>query len=308
MVITKEFVENSARKLGFDLVGFAEATELTTESERLAQWLTGSFNAGMKYMSDNTEKRRDVRSILPGAQSIISLGMNYYTGYRHGNADPDSGGKVSRYGWGRDYHLVMWEKLEILKEMMQQADPSCEMVYYVDTGPVMDKAWAVRAGLGWMGKNSNVISRRIGSWFFIATVITNCGFSASAAETDHCGSCTRCIDACPTNAIIQDGVIDANKCISYLTIENKHEIDESFSDSFDGWIFGCDICQEVCPWNVKFASDCGKKEFEPVSPFLKFDEIASMTNSEFRRRFSESPISRARLKGLRRNAAFLRGV
>lgn len=308
MAITKEFVENTARELGFDLAGFAEVTELTTESERLAQWLNGSYHAGMKYMSENTEKRRNVRSILPGAQSIISLGMNYYTGYGHSNPDPAAGGKVSRYGWGRDYHLVMWEKLEELKKKMQQADPSCEMVYYVDTGPVMDKAWAVRAGLGWMGKNSNVISRSIGSWFFIATVITNFRFTASAVQTDHCGNCTRCIDACPTGAIIQDGVIDANKCISYLTIENKNEIDDSFSDSFDGWIFGCDICQEVCPWNAKFASECGKKEFEPVSPVLKFDEVECMTNSEFRRRFSESPISRARLKGLRRNAAFLRGV
>ena len=178
---------------------------------------------------------------------IITLPENY--------SNENDKGKVSRYAWGKDYHLVIWEKLDELETMLKEIDPEFESISYVDTGPVMDKAWAVRAGIGWLGKHTNVINREIGSWFFIATLITNYEFDYSEMITDFCGTCTACIDACPTNAIVQEYVVDANKCISFLTIENKNEIPNEFKGKFDNWIFGCDICQDVCPWNQKFSVD-----------------------------------------------------
>lgn len=304
--LSSQTVREIASELGFDLIGFTPYEMLVEEAGRLEDWLANGYNAGMQYMERNQDKRRDVRLVFPGAKGIVSLGMNYYTAYTYAG-QPDNG-RISRYAWGRDYHYVMWEKLEVFKNRLREIDTSFQAVSYVDTGPVMDKAWAVRAGLGWMGKNSNIISRQIGSWFFIATVITNHEFTASAIQTDHCGECRRCIDACPTGAIVKEGVIDANRCISYLTIENKGDIDPEFRESFQDWIFGCDICQDVCPWNIKFAKECNKDEFRPVNTFIRLSEVFNMTGGEFKRKFRESPVERTRLKGLRRNAAFLLGA
>jgi len=306
MVITNQIVIEKARELGFDLIGFAKAERLDKETDRLNEWLQMGYHSGMEYMNRNLEKRRDVKLILPDARSVISLALNYYTEHKHKN-EKDLG-KISRYAWGKDYHLIIWEKLELLEEYLKEIDPNFNCISYVDTGPVMDKAWAVRAGIGWLGKHTNVINRELGSWFFIATVISNQEFDYSEIIPDHCGTCRACIDACPTNAIVQEYVVDSNKCISYLTIENKGEIDKEFKNKFDNWLFGCDICQDVCPWNNKFSTLTREKEFEPVyGTEFKLTEVINFTEQEFINRFETSPIKRAKISGLKRNSYFLLG-
>jgi epoxyqueuosine reductase len=287
-MITNQTILDLARKLGFDLVGFAKAEQLHNETEKLSRWIELGYQSKMAYMEQNHDKRNDVSLILENAESVISLGMNYYV---HGSySGKDGYGKVSRYAWGKDY------------------DDSFEAKSYVDTGPVMDRAWAVKAGIGWLGKHTNVISRDIGSWFFIANIITNHKFEYNEPLTDFCGSCTACIDECPTDAIVDEYVLDSNKCISNLTIENKGDIPEKFKGHFENWIFGCDICQDVCPWNDKFAFKKERSEFRPVINIeLNLDEVKNMTGSRFKQRFAVSPINRARLKGLKRNAEFISG-
>ena len=306
MKITNEIVIEKAKKSGFDLVGFAKAEVLNEEVDYLKEWLQKGFHAGMDYMERNQEKRRDVRNIFPDAKSIISLGMNYYTPDKH-NQSVDEG-KISRYAWGKDYHLIILDKLKNIEKELTELDPEFKSILYVDTGPVMDKAWALKAGLGWMGKHTNLINPSIGSWFFIANIFTNQEFKYSDTLTDHCGSCTACIDACPTKAIVKEYVIDANKCISYLTIENKKDIQEEFKDKFDGWLFGCDICQDVCPWNIKFSEVTSIEEFKPAGgkTVMMLNEIQEMENKSFKIRFAESPVKRAKLSGLKRNASFLK--
>jgi epoxyqueuosine reductase len=304
MKLTNEIVILKAKAVGFDLVGFAKADILKHESEHLQRWLDENFQAGMDYMKKNFERRKDVRQILPEAKSVISLGLNYYTPYSYSNEETK--GKVSRYAWGKDYHSIIWAMLDELEEELKKVDPQFECISYVDTGPVMDKAWAVRAGIGWLGKHTNVINREIGSWFFIANIITNIEFEYSEPIPDFCGSCTACLDACPTKAIVQEYVVDANKCISYLTIENKNEISDKFKGKFDDWLFGCDICQDVCPWNQKFPVDTMIKDFHPENKELNLTDILEMTEEKFKEKFKNSPIKRAKLSGLKRNAAYLR--
>jgi len=303
MKLTNEIVVEKAKRIGFDLVGFAKAEELTEEINNLEKWLSLGYHGDMAYMERNTEKRNNVSKILPDAKSIISLGMNYYTDEQYDNQKDK--GKISRYAWGKDYHLVIWEKLERLENELKEIDPEFKSKSYVDTGPVMDKAWAVKAGLGWLGKHTNVISKEIGSWFFIATLITNYKFEYSSIVTDHCGSCTSCIEACPTNAIVDEYVLDSTRCISYLTIENKKDIPGEFKDKFDNWIFGCDICQDVCPWNIKFSEITLKKEFLPQNKELELSKVINMNEEEFRIKFSESPVKRTKLDGLKRNTKFI---
>ncbi len=311
MKLTNEIVEEKARELGFDLVGFAKAEILNDEADHLEDWLKRNFLAGMSYMERNIDKRKDIRNIFPEAKSVISLGLNYYTPFLHSEKkelkNENLAGKISRYAWGKDYHLVIWDKLKILEKELNEIDPEFKSLSYVDTGPVMDKAWAVRSGIGWMGKHTNVINQNIGSWFFIANIISNYDFNYSEIITDHCGSCTACLEACPTNAITEAYVVDSNKCISYLTIENKDEIPEPFKHSFDDWIFGCDICQDVCPWNIKFSENCEVEEFNPVEVKTSIDlfEVLKMDDETFNNRFKESPVKRAKLSGLKRNASFL---
>lgn len=308
--LTNQIVIEKAHQIGFDLVGFAKADLLVDETEKLQQWLVNGYHATMSYMEKNFSKRKDVREILPGAKSIISLALNYYIPENHSN-EKDLGkaslpaGKISRYAWGKDYHLIIWQMLDELESELKQLEPELETLSYVDTGPVMDKVWAVKSGLGWMGKHSNVINPDIGSWFFIANIITNYEFDYSEIIVDHCGTCTACIDACPTKAIIKDYVVDSNKCISYHTIENRGEIPADLKSKFDNWIFGCDVCQDVCPWNIKFAIRSWVEEFKPVNKELTYQEVINLDENSFREKFAESPIKRTKLSGLVRNAKFL---
>ena len=307
MKLINEIVIEKAKAIGFDLVGFAKAEMLNEESDKLEEWLTRGYQAGMNYMERNTEKRKDVSRILPGAKSVISLAVNYYTNHQYTN--DTNKGKVSRYAWGKDYHLIIWEMLEKLEAELKEIDPTFESKSYVDTGPIMDKAWAVRSGIAWLGKHTNVINKELGSWFFIANIITNYEFDYTSPIPDFCGSCTACIEACPTDAIVQEYVVDSNKCISYLTIENKGEISQEFKGKFDNWLFGCDICQDVCPWNYKFAQPTMISDFNPLNADKEIDlqEVMKMQEVDFKERFSESPVSRAKLSGLKRNAKFLLG-
>ena len=304
-LLTNEIVIQKAKAIGFDLIGFTRAGILKKETKYLEDWLSKDYHAGMDYMKRNLEKRKDVKNILRNAKSVISLGMNYYTPYSY--SDKKDTGKISRYAWGKDYHLIIWALLDQFEEELKIVDPYFKSFSYVDTGPVMDKAWAVRAGIGWLGKHTNVINREIGSWFFIANLITNCEFDYSEQIPDLCGSCTACIDACPTAAIVEGYLIDSNKCISYLTIENKNKIPDEFEDKFDNWLFGCDICQDVCPWNQKFSVVTPINEFHPKKKEIELNEVLNMKEEEFNFQFKQSPVKRTKLSGLKRNANFLKG-
>ncbi len=312
MKITNELVNNKAKEIGFDLIGFARAELLDDEIHKYDKWIELNYQAGMEYMSRNRGKRQNVSEILTEAKSVISLAVNYYTPENYSNKKTKGKaclpvGKVSRYAWGKDYHLVIRDMLKILEQYLNECNSEFKSISYVDTGPVMDKAWAVRAGIGWLGKHTNVINREFGSWFFIANIITNVEFEYSEQIPDFCGSCTACIDACPTNAIVQEYVLDSNKCISYLTIENKGEISSEFSGKFDNWIFGCDICQDVCPWNEKFSVITKKSEFLPKNDNkeISLSEIQQMDEENFNARFKDSPVKRTKLRGLKRNAQFV---
>jgi epoxyqueuosine reductase len=305
MKMSAEIVIEKAKELGFDLVGFAPAEELKQEIDKLKKWLDKGFHADMKYMEKNIEKRKNVKNLLPDAKSIISLGMNYYTPKEYSNKQ--NKGKISRYAWGIDYHIIIWKKLDKLIFELQKIDPLFKGKSYIDTGPVMDKAWAVKSGIGWLGKHTNVINKDYGSWFFIANLITNFEYNYSIQIEDFCGSCRACIDACPTNAIVEEYVLDSNKCISFLTIENKKEIPGKFKGKFENWMFGCDICQDVCPWNNKFSKITAQAEFLPANnnSEIFIDDVISLTKDEFNKRFKDSPVKRAKITGLKRNAEFL---
>ncbi len=303
--LKNQIVLSLAKEFGFDLIGFAKAESLSDEIEKLKRWLDKGYQATMSYMEKNIHKRKDVSEILPDAKSVISLAVNYYTSHQHSN--DRSKGKISRYAWGKDYHLLIWEMLSEFESKLLEIDPELKTMSYVDTGPVMDKVWAVKAGIGWMGKHTNVINKEIGSWIFLATIITNIEFEYSELVADHCGTCTACIDACPTGAIVNEYVVDSNKCISFLTIENKENIDTEFAGKFDSWLFGCDICQDVCPWNIKFAEQTFIKDFHPLNNETELDlkRILKMNDAEFNEMFSLSPVKRTKLSGLKRNAEFL---
>jgi epoxyqueuosine reductase len=302
-MISARLVKRIAREERFDLVGIAKKFPLDLESEKLAEWIRRGYAATMDWMKHSLEARADPGKILENAKTIISLGKNYYTPF----STPVNSLKISRYAWGRDYHIIIKKMLEKVISRLEEQCNEGKFVYYCDTGPVMEKVWANRAGLGWIGKNTNLINQRIGSWFFLSEIITDveCDEYDNRAM-DHCGNCRRCIDACPTDAIVEPYVLDSNKCISFLTIENKKDcIEPELASRLEGWIFGCDICQEVCPWNQKFQFPTEEREFEPQQGNLnlKAEDIHQMSIEEFRTRFRESPVKRAKLTGLKRNAA-----
>ncbi len=296
-----ETVRQAAIDAGFDAVGFADAVPLDDAFEHYEAWIKRSYHGSMGYMERNAEKRRDVSEIVPGAQTVIVVALNYYTPFTH----EGEGGKVARYAWGDDYHDVIPERLDRIIAAINEIDPTSESKRYTDTGPILEKQWAVRAGLGWQGKHSNVLRRDIGSWFFLGVIITTLRLEPTVVMQDHCGTCTACIDACPTKAIVEPYVVDARKCISYWTIETKaHEdLPVHVIEQLDGWIFGCDVCQDVCPWN-RFQQPTSEPRFLPRGGVTVLDtgEMLSLSPDEFASRFKGSPIKRPKLAGLQRNA------
>jgi len=300
MTLTEQ-IKSKAIELGFHKIGIAKADEITLEGERLKEWLNRGYHASMQWMEKNIEKRIDPREIVPNAKSVISVAVNYYTSTPH---EPDNhDGKISRYAWGDDYHIHVTKRIQMLFECIKQLAPDSEGRYYVDTGPAMDKVWAARAGLGWQGKHTNLITKEYGSWVFLGEIITTLKLDYDEAMEDFCGTCTACIDACPTDAIHEPYVVDSNKCISYLTIEHRGEIAESLGKRFDQWIYGCDICQDVCPWN-RFQQPTNHNEFLPrawnIDPNL--DTLLQLSPEDFSQRFKNSPIKRTKREGLIRNA------
>lgn len=300
MTLTEQ-IKSKAIETGFHKVGIAKAEKLTVEAEHLKEWLNRGNHASMQWMEKNVEKRIDPKEIVPNAQSVISVALNYYTPTKH---EPNvAEGKISRYAWGDDYHIHVTKRIQTLFDCIKQLAPESDGRYYVDTGPVMDKVWAARAGIGWQGKHTNLITKEYGSWVFLGEIITTLKLDYDSPIEDFCGTCTACIDACPTDALNDPYVVDSNKCISYLTIEHRGEIAESLGEKFDQWIYGCDICQDVCPWN-KFQLETEHKEFVSrewnVNPNL--ESLKTISQKEFSKRFKNSPIKRTKREGIIRNA------
>ncbi len=295
------FVRMAALEEGFDLVGIAPAKRLDEESVRLREWLSRGYHATMVWMTNNFDKRTDPARILEGASSVVSLAKNYYVPVEH----VKSAVKISRYAWGDDYHVVIDGMLKDLVAKLSEKFPGNRFMYYCDTGPVMDKAWAEKAGVGWIGKHTNVINQETGSWIFLSEIITDLACEYDAGAVDHCGDCRACIDACPTQAIVEPYVLDANRCISFLTIENRDDsIPGDLVPKLENWVFGCDICQDVCPWNVRFHKSTDEPAFSPREKNLnlKAEDIHLMTREDFSEMFRRSPVKRAKYEGLRRNA------
>lgn len=301
-----EKIKLKASEIGFSKAGIVAPEPLVDEAARLSDWLGRGFQGEMAWMEREPEKRSDPRLLFPDAKSVVVVALNYFTPHQH-QSDANTG-KISRYAWGDDYHDVVREKLTELLAWIKSEDSSVEGKICVDTAPMMDKAWAVRAGLGWLGKHSNIITKEIGSWFFIGSLLLNIDLDYDTETVeDHCGTCTACLDACPTNAIVEPYVVDSSKCISYATIELRDEtLPADIAANLDGWIYGCDICQEVCPWN-RFEQPTDEDRFEPRNgqTDLSIAEIADMTHDDYVVRFRGSAIKRAKLSGLKRNAKYL---
>ncbi len=296
-----ERIKACALDLGFSKVGIARAEAMTEEGVRLAEWLRRGYHGTMEWMTRNFEKRIDPRNIVPNAKSVICVAMNYYTDVKH--SDDEGSGRISRYAWGDDYHDVMNERLRLLLDFIRAECPTVNAKLYVDTGPMMDKAWAVRAGIGWLGKHTNVITKEYGSWVFLGEIITDLELQYDEPITDFCGTCRACLDACPTGAIVDEYLLDSNKCISYLTIEHRGEIPDEVKPRLENWVYGCDICQDVCPWN-RFQKETSERAFNPrkhnVAP--KLEELVNLSQEEFSERFRTSAMKRTKREGLERNA------
>jgi len=284
-----------------DACGIATAGPLDVEAKRLDEWLSNGHHADMQWMTNHREKRGDPTLLVEGARSVISVLQSYYVP-EDGPVDPEIG-RISRYAWGDDYHLRLKERLFSLLEWLQETAPETEGRAFVDSAPVMDKAWAARAGLGWIGKHSNLISPDHGSWVFIGELIVTTELEPDSPMMDHCGSCTACLDACPTNAIVDPWVVDANRCISYTTIESRApETSPEIASGHGNWIFGCDICQDVCPWN-KFRTETSETSYHPRPGTLDtpLSDWLQMDSDSFSERFRRSAVKRTKHAGLTRN-------
>ncbi len=293
-------LKKEAARLGFDACGIAEAQRLNEEAERLETWLAKGRHASMAYMARNFEKRVDPRKLVPGAKRVISVLCSYWQEAEHA----EKAGKISRYAWGDDYHQVMKGRLYELYAWLESEVKTLSGRAFVDSAPVMDKVWAQRAGMGWIAKNTNLINPQIGSWFFVGSLIVDVPLACDDPFThDHCGSCTRCIDACPTDAIYQPYAVDANRCISYWTIEHRgNSLPEEIVLGQEDWIFGCDICQDVCPWN-KFSYSTKESRFLPREGIrdTPLEEWEELDLEAFRKRFKGSAVKRAKYEGFMRN-------
>ena len=299
-------IKERAKALGFDMVAIVRADVLEGEREHLEEWLRRGLHGEMRWMERDPSQRTDPRLVLPGARSVVVVALNYYTPHEHAS-DPSTG-KISRYAWGDDYHDVVGGKLKSLLAWIKEQWPEAEGKPCVDIQPMMDKAWGVRAGLGWIGKHSNLITQEYGSWVFLGELLLNLELEYDTEQMqDHCGTCTLCLDACPTRAITEPYVVDSNKCISYATIELRAtEMPEGIASNLDGWLYGCDICQDVCPWN-RFEQPTREERFEPRAGNVNasLSDILELTSETYSERFRLSAIKRAKLTGLQRNARAL---
>jgi epoxyqueuosine reductase len=296
-------VADRAYEIGFHAVGFAtidpQATQ--TAASHLQTWIDRGYHADMAWMKD--PRRQDIYQVMPDAKTVISLALNYYT--PHQRAQGEKYAKIARYAWGRDYHKVLTTKLKQLTSWLSAAFPGVAARYYVDTGPIQDKYWAQAAGIGWIGKNGNVISRKYGSWIFLGEIVTNLELTPATPHAQHCGTCTRCLDACPTGAIVEPFIVDANRCIAYHTIENRDsDLPLEIINNLQGWVAGCDICQDVCPWNQKFSTATDIADFQPYSRNLDrtFTELRSLDEAEWDRSYRGSALRRIKPAMWRRNA------
>ncbi len=298
-------IRTEATRLGFSFIGFAKAQKLDAEARRLEQWLNQGFHGKMQYMENHFEKRVDPTKLVLGAKSVIVLVHNYFP--KDKQLDPTSP-KLARYAFGEDYHFVLKRKLKDLLRFISENIGEVHGRCFVDSAPVMERDWAKIAGVGWTGKNTLLIHPRAGSYFFLAELILDLELEADAPMKDYCGTCTRCIDACPTGAISPKGyLVDGSKCISYLTIELKEAIPENFKGKMENWMFGCDICQEVCPWN-RFSTPHEESAFEPNPDLLSMDkrDWEELTEDVFRKVFKKSAVKRTKFQGLKRNIEFLK--
>ena len=309
MLSLSEGIKQKAKEIGFQKVGIVEAASLIDEGSRLNEWLEKGLHGKMAWLAREPDKRSDPRLLFPEARSVIVVLLNYYTDHQH--EESIEKGKLSRYAWGDDYHDVIGEKLQDLLAWIRSEVPEAEGKICVDTAPIMDKAWAVRAGLGWLGKHSNLITTELGSWVFIGEILLNLELDYDTQIVDdHCGTCTACLDACPTDAIVEPYVVDSRKCISYATIELRDEkLPSSITEDLNGWLYGCDICQDVCPWN-RFEEPTNELRFEPRKneTSISLDEVLSLTPENYAERFRRTAIKRAKLSGLKRNATALRQI
>jgi epoxyqueuosine reductase len=305
LYLTSEDIKQEALNIGFHRVGITNVTanldKQTENKQRLQQWLEKGYQAQMAWMGN--PRRQDIKETWQDAKSIISLALNYYTPVQH--SDDTDTAKISRYGWGRDYHRIITKKLKTLCQWLTAKDDQIKVRYYVDTGPIQDKFWAQQAGIGWVAKNGNVITKDYGSWVFLAEILTNLNLRIDQPHTNHCGTCTKCLDACPTQAITEPFVVNANLCIAYHTIENRQpNLPIEIASKLNGWVAGCDICQDVCPWNQRFAKVTDVEDFFPypanVNP--KLEELAKITENEWNQRFQSSALRRIKPEMWRRNA------
>lgn len=293
-------IKLEAQRLGFMSCGIAKAQRLDDDARRLENWLNKGYQGTMQYMENYFDLRIDPRNLVPGAKSVITLLCNYYPEKLQNDGVP----KIAKYAYGADYHEVIRAKLHQLLAFIKEHIGAVDGRGFVDSAPVLERSWAARSGLGWVGKNGNMLTRDTGSFFFIATLITDLDLIADAPfTTNHCGTCTRCIDACPTQALVSPAEVDGSKCISYFTIELKEELIPSPErEKLNGWMFGCDICQDVCPWN-RFATPHTEPSFQPIPEVLNLSigEWEAMTDEAFRKIFKTSPIKRSKWKGIQRN-------
>lgn len=299
-----DIIKTRASELGFMSCGISKATYLEEDADRLEQWLTNGYHGEMSYMENNFDKRLDPRLLVDGAKSVVSLLLNYFPS--SGQKD-HTAPKISKYAYGTDYHFVIKEKLKNLLGFIREEIGEVGGRAFVDSAPVLDKRWAQKSGLGWIGKNANLINRKTGSFFFVAELILDVELAYDDPYVeDYCGTCTKCIDECPTQAIVAPGQVDGSKCISYFTIELKEQIPSSFKDKFDNWMFGCDVCQDVCPWN-RFSKSHQEPQFDPHPDLLAMtkQDWQEITEDVFRKVFKKSAVKRTKYKGLIRNINFL---
>lgn len=298
-----QLIKTEAKRLGFLSCGISKAEFLEVEAPRLEQWLNKNRHGDMRYMENHFDKRLDPTKLVEGSKSVISLLLNYFPNHQQ----TTNSYKLSKYAYGTDYHFVIKEKLKVLTDFIQTEIGEVNGRAFVDSAPVLDKAWAAKSGLGWIGKHSNLLTQQVGSFYFIAELIIDLDLDYDTITTDHCGTCTACIDACPTQAIVEPYVVDGSKCISYFTIELKDQLPNNLKGKFDDWMFGCDVCQDVCPWN-KFSKPHNEPLFNPHPELLEMTkkEWEEITEEVFKKVFQKSAVKRTKFEGLKRNIEFLK--